>query len=77
MTHKEKRDQIKFILSKLQSKHHRMFMLMYAQNGETNLNQIIDQMSVAKLSWAVTQCERTYYGLFNQIKYSGEHNINA
>ena len=76
MKYQEKRNQIKFILNRLHDRNRYLFLLMYAAEGETDIDQVVDQMPDVKVPWALTQCERSYYGLFNQIKNSTD-NANA
>lgn len=62
------RQMLKDGLAKCDPKQHELFKLMYARNGgkrsvddakAMDINAVVDEMPEDKLSWALTQVERT------------------
>lgn len=72
MTPSQKREKIKHILSKLDNRQRLIFIRMYAAAGklDTDINDIVDQLPLEKLDWALQQCKNTYYRIFQIIKDS-------
>lgn len=70
MTPKQLRAEIKRLLSLLEDKHRRGFVLMYAPDPKNNpdVYDIVDSMEAKKLQWALKQCQNSYYTLFKVIK---------
>lgn len=69
MTPREKRKEIKRILSCLEEKNRHTFKKMYSHlNLELDFNEVVDKMPAKQLTWALTQCQNSYYGLFKVIK---------
>ena len=71
MTPKQKRERMKFILSKLTDGNRNIFMRMYSPHDlECDINKVIDTMPTKKLKWAYQQCENSYHRIFRIIKNS-------
>jgi len=71
MTLKQKRERIKFVLSKLTDDNRNVFMRMYSHTDlSKDINEVVDTMPSKKLNWAIQQVENTYYKLFRIIKNS-------
>lgn len=71
MTPKQKRERIKFVLSKLTDGNRSVFMRMYSHNDLTrDINVVVDELPAKRLSWALTQVENTYFKIFRMIKNS-------
>lgn len=71
MTTKQKRERIKFLLTKLTPGSHNIFMRMYSpHNLDRDINEVVDTMPTKQLNWALQQAENTYYRLFRIIKTS-------
>ncbi len=52
------RAEIKSVLAQLSEKHHHVFRLMYSHPDLTkDINQVVDDMPVEKLDWALSQAE--------------------
>jgi len=69
MTPKQKREEIKRLLSLLNKRNHTVFNLMYSPDNTNNdVNDTVDKMPAKQLNWALTQCQNTYYNLFKVIK---------
>jgi len=69
MTHKQKRDEIKRILSRLEESNRTVFMRMYSHEDLTkDINIVVDEMSAKKLDWVLTQCKNTYYKIFKILE---------
>lgn len=69
MTPKQKRAEIKRILSKLEESNRNVFMRMYShENLEKNINDVVDGMPTKKLDWALTQVKNTYYHIFKILQ---------
>lgn len=71
MTPKQKRERIKFILSKLTDGNRGIFMKMYSHEDLTrDINEVVDTMPPKQLKWALQQCETSYQRIFRIIKNS-------
>ena len=69
MTPKQTRQEIKRILSLLEDKHRAFFNRMYAPYDITqDVNITVDAMEAKKLSWALQQCQNSYYKVFKVLK---------
>jgi len=69
MTPKQKRAEIKRLLSLLDIRHREGFNLMYSPLDITQDVYItVDSMPAKKLSWALTQCQNSYYEIFQLLK---------
>ena len=69
MTPKQKRTEIKRLLSFLEDKNRLTFNRMYSPNDiHQDINNTVDLMPTKQLSWALTQCQNSYYNLFRTIK---------
>jgi hypothetical protein len=71
MTPKQKRERMKFMLSKLTDGNRNIFMRMYSPHDlECDINTVVDTMTAKKLKWAYQQCENSYHRIFRIIKNS-------
>jgi hypothetical protein len=69
MTPKQKREEIKRLLSLLDERNRTVFNLMYSPDNTNNdVNDTVDKMPAKRLDWALTQCQNSYYNLFKVIK---------
>jgi hypothetical protein len=69
MTPKQKRAEIKRILSLLTEASQLTFKLMYNHNDlDRDINLVVDEMPNKQLDWALKQCEVTYHSIFNILK---------
>jgi hypothetical protein len=69
MTPKQKRSEIKRILSKLEESNRNVFMRMYShKNLEKNINVVVDEIPAKKLDWALTQVKNSYYKIFKILQ---------
>lgn len=65
MTPKQKRTEIKRILSKLEDDNRMIFKRMYSHNDlDKDINLVVDAMPAKQLDWALQQCKNTYYRIF-------------
>lgn len=63
------REQIKNFLSKLSTHNHRVFKLMYSPtNLDKDINQVVDDIPLRQVPWALQQCKNSYHSLFKMIK---------
>lgn len=75
MTPKQRRTEIKRLLSRLNDHNREIFNRMYSPNDiHQDVNDTVDSMPAKKLPWALTQCQNSYYSLFKIIKHSTESN---
>lgn len=71
MTPKEKRTEIKRILSRLTDGNRNIFMRMYSHDDLTrDINDVVDTMPAKQLNWALQQVQNTYHKIFRIIKNS-------
>jgi len=69
MTPKQKREEIKRLLSLLDSHNRDIFNRMYSPRDILrDVNDTVDSMPAKQLSWALTQCQNSYYKLFKVIQ---------
>ena len=69
MTPKQKRTEIKRLLSLLEDKHRTTFNRMYSPFDITqDVNITVDSMPTKQLQWALQQCQNSYYNLFKVLK---------
>lgn len=69
MTPKQKRTEIKRILHLLTDKNREIFKRMYhPTNLDEDIDVVVDAMSAKQLTWALSQCENTYYHIFEMLK---------
>jgi hypothetical protein len=69
MSPKQRRAEIKRLLSLLEEKHHKTFKLMYSHlDTSKDINFVVDDMPAKQLQWALQQCQNSYYTLFKVIK---------
>lgn len=69
MTPKQKRTEIKRLLALLDEHNRYVFVMMYSPPDENpNVDDLVDSMAANKLSWALTQCQNSYYRLFKVIQ---------
>mgnify|MGYP000373306133 CR=1 FL=1 len=65
MTPKQKRIEIKRILSKLDDSNHLVFKRMYSHTDlEKDINSVVDDMPAKQLNWALQQCKASYHQIF-------------
>jgi ssDNA-specific exonuclease RecJ len=65
MTPKQKRTEIKRILSKLEEDNRMIFKRMYSHTDlEKDINLVVDDMPAKQLDWALQQCKNTYHSIF-------------
>lgn len=65
MTPKQKRTEIKRILSKLEDGNRMVFKRMYSHGDlEKDINLVVDEMPAPKLNWALQQCKNSYHEIF-------------
>lgn len=65
MTPKQKRSEIKRILSKLEDSNRLVFKRMYSHlDLEKDINTVVDEMPAPKLDWALKQCKTSYHEIF-------------
>lgn len=65
MTPKQKRTEIKRILSKLEESNRLVFKRMYSHNNlDKDINLVVDDMPANKLDWALQQCKNSYHEIF-------------
>jgi hypothetical protein len=68
MTPKQKRTEIKRILHRLEDKHRMLFKRMYSHlDLDKDIDAVVDDMPAKKLSWALSQCQNTYYEIFKLL----------
>lgn len=69
--HLKKRKEIKRLLSRLDEKNRHVFKLMYSHKDlEKDIDLIVDDMPSNKVSWALQQCQNSYYKIFRILKKS-------
>ena len=69
MTPKQKRTEIKRLLSLLDESNRLVFKRMYSHLDITkDINLVVDDMPAKQLQWALQQCQNSYYKLFKVIK---------
>ena len=69
MTPKQKRTEIKRILSLLEEDNRKIFKRMYSNNDlDKDINIVVDSMPAKQLSWALSQCEKSYHSIFQILK---------
>lgn len=65
MTPKQKRTEIKRILSKLEDSNRLVFKRMYSHGDlKKDINLVVDEMPASKLNWALQQCKNSYHEIF-------------
>ena len=70
LTAKQKRAEIKRILGFLEDQHIYNFKRMYSHlDMDKDINFVVDDMPAKKLSWALFQCQNTYYRIFQILKH--------
>lgn len=69
MTPKQKRVEIKRLLHLLNEDNRYTFNRMYAPNNlDQDVDLTVDNMPAKRLSWALQQCQNSYYRLFKVIQ---------
>lgn len=69
MTPKQKRTEIKRILSKLTGKTHSTFMHVYSPlEPDKDINLVIAGIPVRELSWVLVKLQILYYKIFEILK---------
>lgn len=65
MTPKQKRTEIKRILHLLEPGNRKLFNRMYHhENIDEDTDVVVDKMPDEKLTWALKQCQNSYYRIF-------------
>ena len=65
MTPKQKRTEIKHILSRLEESNRNTFMRMYSHEDLTkDIDTVVDEMPAKKLDWALRQAKNSYHKIF-------------
>jgi hypothetical protein len=65
MTPKQKRSEIKRILSKLDESNRLVFKRMYSHTDlDRDIDQVVDSMPARQLDWALQQCKNSYHQIF-------------
>jgi hypothetical protein len=71
MTPKQKRTEIKRILSKLTDGNRNIFMQMYSPfDLDKDINLVVDKMPAKQLNWALQQTQTSYHRIFRILKNS-------
>lgn len=71
MTPKQKRAEIKRLLGLLTDSNREIFNRMYAPYDITqDVNITVDTIESKKLSWALQQCQNSYYRVFKVLKHA-------
>lgn len=69
MNSKQRRAEIKRILSLLEESNRLIFKRMYSHlDLDKDINQVVDDMPTKQLAWALTQCQNSYHTIFNILK---------
>lgn len=69
MTPKQKRTEIKRLLHLLSEDNRYTFNRMYSPNNlDQEVDLTVDKMPAKQLSWALQQCQNSYYRLFKVLK---------
>jgi hypothetical protein len=69
MTPKQKRAEIKRILHLLSPKNREVFNYMYSPYDLGRpTDEVVDNMPANRLSWALSQCQSSYYRIFELLK---------
>ena len=69
MTPKQKRTEIKRLLHLLHEDNRYTFKRMYSPLDVTkDIDLVVDDMPAKRLSWALQQCQNSYYRLFKVIQ---------
>ena len=69
MTPLQKRKEIKRLLSLLDESNRTIFNRMYSpRDVYRDVQETVDEMPAKQLSWALTQCQNSYYKLFKVIQ---------
>lgn len=68
MTPKQKRTEIKRLLNLLEPSNRRVFNRMYSADDLTkSVEEVVDAMPAKQLTWALTQCQNSYYRIFKLL----------
>ncbi len=71
MTPLQKRKEIKRILNLLTDENREVFNRMYSPFDITqDVNITVDSMPAKQLSWALQQCQNSYYRVFKVLKHA-------
>jgi hypothetical protein len=69
MTSKQRREEIKRLLSRLEPYNQFVFILMYSPKElGKDINLVVDEMPAKKLKWALQQCQNSYHRIFRLLK---------
>lgn len=67
-TYKQKKENIKFILSKLEDSNREVFKRMYSPFEDKDINTVVDELPNARVNWALQQCKNSYYKIFKILE---------
>ena len=68
MTPKQKRTEIKRLLHLLSQENREVFNRMYSHDDlDRPVDEVVDNMPSKKLSWALSQCQSSYYRIFKLL----------
>lgn len=71
MTPKQKRAEIKRILHLLSEENHDVFKRMYSPTDlDLDIDSVVDKMPAKQLTWALQQCQNSYYRIFKVLKHA-------
>jgi len=68
MTPKQKRTEIKRLLHLLSQENREVFNRMYSHDDlDRPVDEVVDNLPSKKLSWALSQCQSSYYRIFKLL----------
>jgi hypothetical protein len=68
MTPKQKRTEIKRLLHLLSQENREVFNRMYSPDDlDKPTDDVVDAMPAKRLSWALSQCQSSYYRIFKLL----------
>lgn len=71
MTSEQKRERMKFMLSRLTDRNREIFMRLYSHhNIDRNINEVVDELPADRLKYAYQQCENSYHRIFKILGMS-------
>lgn len=69
MSPKQKRIEIKRLLSLLEERNRLVFKLMYSHTDlDKDVNEVVDELPAKRLNWALSQCQSSYHKLFDLLR---------
>lgn len=68
MTPKQKRTEIKRLLHLLSQENREVFNRMYSPDDlDKSTDEVVDAMPAKRLTWALSQCQSSYYRIFKLL----------